>query len=192
MTIACRWQCGHLCDLERNRRLAATGRGAKPLDRPDRVELRGCEAFRLSLAGGKQLAASELKLLGRPAVENVAPAPQAWILAQAYAGIRQELHGAAGLRRRQLGSRVARSVTRRGQRHPAADHADGQEPADPRRGAATDRVAAPGVVVGSVPGSPLVVGELFSPTSIPTAQPSLAIVPARRLKRSFSFPQANR
>lgn len=103
------------------------------------IDLRGCESFRLSLAGGKQLAASDLKVVGRPSVQSMVASPQTPILARHFAG-------------KQLVARLAaadgsleiqwRTVLREEDNAFRQQITLRHEPADPRPSDTTDRVAA--------------------------------------------------
>ncbi len=150
------------------------------------IDLRGCESFRLSLAGGKQLAASDLKVVGRPSVQSMVASPQTPILARHFAGKQLvarlaaadgslEIQWRAVLREEDNAFR--QQITLRATNRPIPVQAI-QLIELPRQGAA---------VVGSVAGSPLVAGELFFAHEHPDAQAEVGDRARCVLKLNFSL-----
>ncbi|MBI4323720.1 MAG: hypothetical protein HY674_00480, partial [Chloroflexi bacterium] len=63
----------------------------KPVEAVDRlgkktIDLHGTEVFRLMLADGRSLAASDLRVIGKPSLETLPPNPGASILAHRLSG----------------------------------------------------------------------------------------------------------
>jgi hypothetical protein len=150
------------------------------------VPLGSCEAFRLTLADGAQLAASDLKVVGRPLAQGVAPSPAASILAERFAGEQLvvplastdgnlEVQWRAVLRAE--ANAIRQEITLAARNRPIPIQAI-QLPELPGQNAQ---------VVGTVPGSPIVVDELFFAYEHPDCQATVAERAACALKFSFSL-----
>ena len=150
------------------------------------VDLRGCESFRLSLAGGKQLAASDLKVVGRPSVQSIAASPQR----RSWQGISPANNWRRGWPRRTAawkssgGPSCARRAT------PSTSRSRCLAKNRPILVQAMQLIELPrqgATVVGSVAGSPLVAGELFFAYEHPDAQAEVGDRARCVLKRGFSL-----
>ena len=150
------------------------------------IDLRGCELFRLSLADGKQVAASELKMVGRPSIQSIAALPQTAILAGHFAGkqLTARLASADGSLEiqwravlREEGNAIRQQITLLAKNRPILVQAM-QLIELPRQGAE---------VVGSVPGSPLLAGDLFFAYEHPDSQAEVGKRARAVLKPNFTL-----
>jgi hypothetical protein len=124
------------------------------------VAVTDCELFKLTLADGRSLNASDLKLVGQPTVETLRPVPAAPILSQRFGG-------------RQLVARLAspdgnleaewRAILRDGANAIRQEFTlRARTTAVPIQEMRLVELPAAGArVAGTVPGSPVVVGDLF-------------------------------
>ncbi|MEK7685491.1 MAG: enterotoxin [Verrucomicrobiota bacterium] len=150
----------------------------KPVEVADRIgkrtiDLQGTETFRLTLADGRSLAASELKVIGKPALETLLPKPGASILAHRFPGRQVVVHlesadGNLAVEWRAILRDGANAV-----RQEIAFKA--KEKAIPVKETRLMELPAVGAaVVGSVPGSPVVIGNLFFAYEHPDSQSAIA------------------
>ncbi len=162
--IACRW--------------SVANDTLRPIDVEDqmagrRLALTGCEVFRLTLADGRSVAASGLKLVGAPTAGPVRAAPTASILAQRSPG-------------QQLTARLAstdgtlevewRAVLRDGANgiRQEITFLAAKQPLAIKETRLIELPSAGASVVGTVPGSPIVSGNFFFAYEHPDTQSVVA------------------